>query len=116
MGNDKKETKKLLKRMRKRHSKWASGLCRSECISSENTAACKSVIIEPPKVDLDYLTKVLGSLNEQQTKFLEANKDILILTSLTHGVERAGVRTYKEVEMYYASLGIKVTVKMHNLE
>jgi uncharacterized lipoprotein YehR (DUF1307 family) len=89
MGNDKKETKKLLKRMRKRHSKWASGLCRSECISSENTAACKSVIIEPPKVDLDYLTKVLGSLNEQQTKFLEANKDILILTSLTHGVERA---------------------------
>jgi hypothetical protein len=77
MGNDKKETKKLLKRMRKRHSKWASGLCRSECISSENTAACKSVIIEPPKVDLDYLTKVLGSLNE------------LILTSLTHGVERA---------------------------
>jgi hypothetical protein len=116
MANDKKEMKKVLKRMQKRNAKEYSKLCKSECTSSENTAPCVSVDVEPPKVDLDYLIKFLGSLNEQQTRFFEANKDILKLTSLTHGVERYGMRVYKEVEMYYASLGLNVTVKMNNLE
>lgn len=116
MANDKKEMKKVLKRMQKRNAKQYSKLCRSECVLSDVTDAGDCSIVEPPKVDLDYLSKVLGGLNEYQTKFFEANKDILRLSSVTNLPRVGSPMAYREAEMYYASFGISVIVKMHNLE